>query len=73
VAPRSVPIVVTGAFVAVMGCPQADARPAADPPAQASERPCLPGRGLVVAMTVRRNLKNGSEVTEQLGNGGYRR
>jgi hypothetical protein len=72
VATCSVPIVVTAALVAGIGCPRADARPPADPPAQASARPCLPARGLVVAMTIRRNLENGSEVTEPLGNGGYR-
>ena len=68
----SVPIVVTAALVAGIGGPQAGARPAADSPAQASARPCLPARGLVVAMTIRRSLKDGSEVTESLGNGGYR-
>ena len=68
----SVPIVVTAALVAGIGGPQAGARPAADSPAQASARPCLPARGLVVAMTIRRSLKDGSEVTEPLGNGGYR-
>jgi hypothetical protein len=32
----------------------------------------VPARGLVVAMTIRRQLKDGSEVTEPLANGGYR-
>ena len=32
----------------------------------------MPARGLVVAMTIRRKLKDGSEVTEPLANGGYR-
>ena len=32
----------------------------------------MPARGLVVAKTIRRNLKDGSEVTEPLANGGYR-
>src|SRR3954471_8964545 len=68
----SVALFVTAALLAGSGSPPADARPAADPPAQASARPCLPARGLVVARTIRRNLKNGSEVTEPLGNGGYR-
>ena len=65
-------IVVTAALLAGSGGPQAGARPAADPPAQAGARPCLPARGLVVEMTIRRSIKDGSEVTEPLGNGGYR-
>ena len=32
----------------------------------------MPARGLVVAMTIRRSLKDGSEVTEPLSDGGYR-
>ena len=67
-----VPVAVSAAVLAGIGWPRADARPAADPPAQASARPCLPARGLVVAMTIRRSLKDGSEVTEPLGDGGYR-
>src|SRR4051794_32940984 len=65
-------VVTAAALLAGTGAPQADARRAADPPAQASARRCVPARGLVVAMTIRRNLKDGSEVTEPLANGGYR-
>jgi hypothetical protein len=54
------------------GVAQAGARPAADPPVQANPRPCLPPRGLLVANTIRRSLRDGSEVTEPLGQGGYR-
>ena len=64
--------VVTAALLAGIGGPQAEARPAADPPARAAAKPCVPARGLVVAMTIRRNLKNGSEVTEPLSGDGYR-
>ena len=67
-----VPIAVTVAVVAGIGAPSADARPAWDSPAHASATPCVPARGLVVAMTIRRELKDGSEVTEPLANGGYR-
>ena len=66
--PRSLP----GPCSPASAGPPADARPAADPPARASAKPCLPARGLVVAKTIRRNLKNGSEVTEPLADGGYR-
>src|SRR5205085_12700940 len=62
--PARIPIVVTAALLAVAGAPPAGARPVTDPPAQASAKPCLPARGLVVAMTIRRKLKHGSEVTE---------
>src|SRR3954447_19909319 len=70
--PARIPIVVTAALLAVAGAPPAGARPATDPPAEASAKPCLPARGLVVAKTIRRKLKNGSEVTEPLADGGYR-
>src|SRR6478672_11992863 len=66
------PIIVTATLLAGLVAPRADARPAADPPAHTSAKPCVPARGLVVAMTIRRNLKDGSEVTEPLSNGGYR-
>src|SRR3954447_5306312 len=69
--PVCVPIFVAAALAGI-GAPPADARPAADPPSQASAKPCVPARGLVVAMTIRRKLKNGSEVTEPLADGGYR-
>ena len=32
----------------------------------------MPARGLVVPLTIRRNLSNGSEVTEPLSGDGYR-
>src|SRR3954453_10345747 len=70
--PARIPIVVTAALLAVAGAPPAGAPPVTDPPAQASAKPCLPARGLVVAMTIRRKLKHGSEVTEPLADGGYR-
>ena len=54
------------------GIPSAGARLAVDPPARASATPCVPARGLVVALTIRRALEAGSEVTEPLANGGYR-
>src|SRR6478735_4100513 len=66
------PIIVTAVVLAGTLGPQADARPTAGPPARAAAKPCLPARGLVVAMTIRRSLKDGSEVTEPLANGGYR-
>src|SRR3954452_16064298 len=47
---------VTAALLAGSGVSPAGA----EPPAQASARPCVPARGLVVAMTIRRNLKDGS-------------
>jgi hypothetical protein len=50
----------------------ADARPAADSPARAAAKPCVPAHGLVVPVTIRRNLTNGSEVTEPLSGDGYR-
>src|SRR3954453_4159739 len=65
-------IVVTAAVLAGPGAARAGARPAADPPARASAKPCLPARGLVVAMTIRRRLQHGSGVTEPLADGGYR-
>ncbi len=68
----SVTLVAAAALLAGSGGPLADARPATDTPALAGAKPCLPARGLVVAMTIRRNLKDGSEVTEPLANGGYR-
>src|SRR3954454_22364095 len=68
----SVVIVLSGALLAGFCGSRAAARPAADPPARASAKPCLPARGLVVANTIRRSLKEGSEVTEPLGDGGYR-
>ena len=52
--------------------PAAGASSAVDPPARAAARPCLPAHGLLVALTIRRSLENGSEVTEPLSNGGYR-
>ena len=52
--------------------PRAEARPTADSPARAAVKPCVPARGLVVPVTIRRNLKNGSEVTEPLSGDGYR-
>jgi len=67
-----VPVAATAVILAGTIGPRADARPAADTPAQTSAKPCLPARGLVVAMTIRRKLKEGSEVTEPLANGGYR-
>jgi hypothetical protein len=67
----SVTLVVTAALLIGSDAP-ASARPAADPPARVSAKRCLPARGLVVALTIRRNLKEGSEVTEPLSNGGYR-
>ena len=66
------PVVVAGAVLAGTAGPHADARPAADPPVRASAKPCVPARGLVVPMTIRRNLTNGSEVTEPLSGDGYR-
>ena len=59
-------------LVAAVGCPRADARPAADLAAAAAAKPCVPARGLVVPLTIRRNLTNGSEVTEPLSGDGYR-
>ena len=66
------PVVVGGALLAGTAAPHANARPAADRPVRASAKPCVPARGLVVPMTIRRNLNNGSEVTEPLTGDGYR-
>jgi hypothetical protein len=66
------PILVTAAVLGGLTGLRADARPAADPPARASAKPCVPAHGLVVPVTIRRNLKNGSEVTEPLSGDGYR-
>ncbi len=66
-----VPVVVTAALLAGIACPRADARPVADSSARAA-KPCVPARGLVVPLTIRRNLSNGSEVTEPLSGDGYR-
>jgi hypothetical protein len=52
--------------------PAAGASPAVGPAARAAARPCLPAHGLLVALTIRRRNKNGSEVTEPLAGGGYR-
>jgi hypothetical protein len=70
--PASISIAVATALLAGIGAAPAGARPSADPPAGVSAVPCVPARGLVVAMTIRRKLKDGSEVTEPLANGGYR-
>jgi hypothetical protein len=64
--------VVTAALHAGSAGRRADARPAADSPARAAAKPCVPARGLVVPMTIRRNLTSGSEVTEPLSGDGYR-
>ena len=64
----SVAFGVTAALLAGSGVSPAGA----EPPAQASARLCVPAHGLVVAMTIRRNLRDGSEVTEPLADGGYR-
>ena len=65
-------VVVTATLLVGSGSPPAGARPAADPSPQTTAKRCLPARGLVVALTIRRSLKDGSEVTEPLANGGYR-
>ena len=64
--------VAAGALLAGIASPHADARPAADALARASAKSCIPARGLVVPKTIRRNLTNGSEVTEPLSGDGYR-
>ena len=66
------PVLVTAAVVLGSAGAHAEARPAADPPARAAAKPCVPARGLVVRETIRRNLKNGTEVTEPLSGDGYR-
>ena len=70
--PAPSPIILSAALLAGIGVAPAGARPAADPPAHTNATPCVPAHGLVVAMTIRRTLKDGSEVTEPLANGGYR-
>lgn len=65
-------IVVIAVLLTGIGAAPAGARPAADAPDRASAKPCVPARGLVVAMTIRRKLKDGREVTEPLADGGYR-
>ena len=70
--PAPSPIILSAALLAGIGVAPAGARPAADPPAHTNATPCVPAHGLVVAMTIRRTLKDGSEVTEPLADGGYR-
>jgi hypothetical protein len=65
-------IAVTAAVVAGSAGLRADARPAASLSARAAAKPCVPARGLVVPRTIRRDLTNGSEVTEPLSGDGYR-
>jgi hypothetical protein len=72
VRPAFIPVVVAAALLAGVGGPPAGARPITDSPARARAKPCVPAHGLVVAMTIRRKLKDGSEVTEPLADGGYR-
>jgi len=70
--PAPVLVVAIAALIAGAGAGPVGARPVADPSAQASATPCIPAHGLVVAMTIRRKLDDGSEVTEPLAGGGYR-
>ncbi len=66
------PVLITAALVLGSAGAHAEARPVADPQARAAVKPCVPARGLVVRETIRRNLKNGTEVTEPLSGDGYR-
>ena len=70
-APISCSCVGAGALLGI-AAPHADARPAADPLARASAKSCMPSAGPRGAETIRRNLTNGSEVTEPLSGDGYR-